>query len=50
MCYMNERKDAFLIVRLTQFEKNEIESAADMKGISMSDYVREILEPYIQND
>ena len=51
MYYMSkERKDAFVIIRVSQFEKNDLVHAAELKGVTLSEYMREIIAPYIQDD
>jgi uncharacterized protein (DUF1778 family) len=45
-----ETKDAFIIVRVTQSGKNVLTDTAELKGIGLSEFVREILEPYMEDD
>ena len=45
-----ETKDAFIIVRVTQRDKNALEGVAQLKGVGLSEYVREILELYTDDE
>lgn len=46
---IDKKKDTFIIVRVATEDKIALEEGAQLKGVGLSVFVREILEPYFND-